>query len=147
MENKWSTLLQEAVSKPGLINRAYSLFHSYSTGNQIAAMFQCSERGIEPGPINTYPGWQKLGRQVRKGQKALWLCMPVTFKRERQSADGRETEQYEVLTGFTWKPHWFVLSQTDGEPVQMPPIPDWSKDKGLAALGIVEVQFTMTNGN
>ena len=147
MENKWATLLQEAVSKPGLINRAYSLFHNYSIGNQVAAMVQCAERGIDPGPINTYPGWQKLGRQVCKGQRAIWLCMPLTFKRERQSADGRETEAYEVLTGFKWKPNWFVLSQTDGEPMQMPPIPEWSKDKALTGLDIKQVPFTMTNGN
>jgi hypothetical protein len=35
---------------------------------------QCHERRIQPGPINTYPGWQRLG------EKAIWLCMPITFK-------------------------------------------------------------------
>lgn len=30
-------------------------------------MMQCAIRGIEPGPINTYPGRQALGRQVKKG--------------------------------------------------------------------------------
>ena len=39
MDNqKWSELLKAAVSEPGLILKAYSNFHSYSLGNQIAAM-------------------------------------------------------------------------------------------------------------
>jgi hypothetical protein len=29
---KWSALFVEAVSKPGLIMKAYSAFYSYSTG-------------------------------------------------------------------------------------------------------------------
>jgi hypothetical protein len=48
--------------EPGLILRAYSAFHQYSLGNQIAALIQCQMRSLEPGPINTYPGWQKLNR-------------------------------------------------------------------------------------
>src|SRR5215467_13942633 len=126
MENqtKWATLLQQAVREPGLINRAYSAFHNYSSGNQVAAMIQCLDRGIDPGPISTYPGWQKVGRQVRRGQQALWLCMPITFKRKTEGG----TEETEYITGFKWKPNWFVLSQTDGEPVPMPAIPEWSKD-------------------
>src|ERR1044071_6870113 len=97
-ETKWSDLLREAVSEPGLILRAYSAFHGYSLGNQIAAMVQCHQREIEPGPINTYPGWQKLNRQVRKGEKALWLCMPLTRKKEN---DAGEKETF--ISSFVWK--------------------------------------------
>src|SRR5215831_15446660 len=144
MENqtKWAALLQQAVREPGLINRAYTAFHNYSSGNQIAAMVQCMDRGIDPGPISTYPGWQKVGRQVRRGEKALWLCMPITFKRKAEGPD--DSDETEYITGFKWKPSWFVLSQTDGEPVPMPALPEWDKDKALAALGITEVLFTMT---
>src|SRR2546426_6262764 len=28
-------------------------------------------RGLEPGPINTFPGWQVLGRTVKRGERAL----------------------------------------------------------------------------
>lgn len=141
-ENKWSDLLKAAVSEPGLILKAYSNFHSYSLGNQIAAIVQCNQRKLEPGPINTYPGWQKLNRQVKKGEKAIWLCMPLTRKKENESGE-KET----VITNFIWKPHWFVLEQTNGEPVPMPEIPAWDKEKALTALGIQEVPFTDTNGN
>jgi hypothetical protein len=142
-QTKWTGLLQRAVSQPGLILKAYSAFHGYSLGNQIAAMIQCHERGIEPGPINTYPGWQKLGRQVKKGQKAIWLCMPLT-RRVKDEANGAEET---IIVTFAWKPHWFVLSQTEGEPIAMPSMPDWGKARALAALNITETAFTDTNGN
>lgn len=150
-KQKWATLLQEAVEKPGIISRAFSAFHGYSIGNQVAAIIQWDERGILAGPINTYPGWQKLGRQVMRGQKAIWLCMPITFKRKGQGQgkgqDNADTEETEVITGFVWKPNWFVLSQTDGEPVPIPEIPAWDKATALAALHITEIDFDMTNGN
>src|SRR5215813_4824220 len=99
--------------KRSLSMKAYSSFHGYSIGNQIAALAQCHARKIQPGPINTYPGWQKLNRQVMKGQKAIWLCMPLTFKRkasQKSDAQGtdNQTAETEVITGFVWKPNWFV---------------------------------------
>jgi hypothetical protein len=112
-ENKWSDLLKAAVSEPGLNLKAYSNFHTYSLGNQIAAIVQCHQRKLEAGPINTYPGWKKLNRQVKKGEKAIWLCMSLTRKIKDKSSDEDQT----VITNFVWKPNWFVMSQTSGEPV------------------------------
>jgi len=57
---RWSALLIEAVTKPGLIMKAYSAFHQYSVGNQILALVQCQMRGLQPGPINTFPKWKDL---------------------------------------------------------------------------------------
>src|SRR5262249_38384715 len=36
---------------------------------------------------------------------------------------------------------------TDGEPVEIPAIPNWDKDLALQALGITQVKFEATNGN
>ncbi len=129
--------------EPGLILRAYSAFHGYSLSNQIAALIQCQMRGIEPGPINTYPGWRKQGRQVRKAEKALWLCMPLA----RKIKDNDAGEDQTVIRTFVWKPLWFVIAQTDGEPIQAQQIPAWDKAKALAVLGIQEISFTVTDGN
>ena len=74
----WSQVLTDAVNKPGVISTAYSAFWNYSMGNQLLAMFECLSRGIEPGPLHTFKGWLKLGRHVRKGQRAITLCMPVS---------------------------------------------------------------------
>jgi len=140
---KWASLLSEAVSKPGLISEAYTAFHGYSIGNQLLALTQCHLRGITPGPIATYPGWQAKGRQVRKGEKAITLCMPITGKRKAE-ADG-DDDAYFVR--FVFKPHWFVLDQTDGEPIEAPATPQWNREQALAALGIQEIAFDLTNGN
>jgi hypothetical protein len=43
---KWSLLI-EAVTKPGLIMKAYNAFHPYSIGNQILALVQCQMRYME----------------------------------------------------------------------------------------------------
>jgi len=139
---KWTELLNQAVSEPGLILKAYSAFWGYSLGNRVAAMFQCALRGIEPGPINTYPGWQSLNRNVKKGEKAIWLCMPLTCKKENEAGE-KET----VITNFVWKPRWFTLAQTEGEPIEPITSPAWDKARALAALGITEIAFTLTDGN
>jgi hypothetical protein len=142
-QTKWSDLLQAAVTEPGMILKAYSNFHGYSLGNQIAAIVQCHQREIEVGPINTYPGWKKLDRQVMKGEKAIWLCMPLTRKIKDKESNIDQT----VISTFVWKPNWFVLSQTNGEPIPMLEIPTWNKERALTALGIQEVPFVETNGN
>jgi len=145
----FSTLLQEALKKPGSVMEAYSAFYNYSIGNQLLAMWQCSLRGLEVGPIKTFPAWKEVGRTVRRGEKALQLCMPVTFKR-RGAADtngGDLDPDDSFTTGFIYKPNWFVLSQTEGAEIEVPPIPGWNKEQALTTLDITEVPFTSTNGN
>src|SRR5262250_1005835 len=116
----FANLLASAVTEPGILSSAYQQFHNYSVGNQLLAWSQCLQRGLQPGPMATFPRWKELGRYVRKGEKAITLCQPVTTKRTSETADG-ETDDVEILTRFVYRPHWFVLSQTDG--VDLPPIP------------------------
>lgn len=71
--------------------------------------------------------------------------LPICSGTEEKQTD--ESQETEVITGFVWKPNWFVLAQTDGEPVPMPEIPAWDKTRALAALNITETEFTHTNGN
>jgi len=77
----FAELLQTAVTEPGILSSAYSQFHSYSLGNVLLAAVQCHGRRIPLGPMATYPRWKELGRHVKKGEKALTLCQPVTFKK------------------------------------------------------------------
>src|ERR1700730_4830737 len=148
---KWSALLVEAVNKPGLIMDAYSAFHSYSVGNQILAMIQCQLRGLEPGPINTFAGWQALGRSVKRGERALILCMPITRKvRDEQDtnngdSDGENGER--KYTSFMHKARWFVISQTIGDEFTPPRLPEWEAARALAALDIEQIVFTDPDGN
>jgi hypothetical protein len=139
---KWAALLVEAVNKPGLIMEAYSAFHNYSIGNQILALVQCHLRGIQPGPINTFPKWQTLGRIIKRGERALTLCMPITRKQREE-----ESEKEHTYTSFAYKPRWFVLSQTQGRELEPTTIPEWDSEKAISALSIERVAFDKTDGN
>ena len=145
---KWSALLIEAVTKPGLIMKAYSAFHQYSVGNQILALIQCQLRGIEPGPINTFPRWQTLGRVVKRGEKALTLCMPLTRKRRNEQTDeNEERSEEQTYTTFVHKARWFVVSQTFGNELGPITIPEWDAERSLTALCIERITFDKTDGN
>jgi len=139
---KWSALLIEAVTRPGLIMKAYSAFHAYSTGNQILALVQCQMRGLQPGPINTFPKWKDLGRFVKRGERALTLCMPITCKRREDDSDEEHT-----FTSFVYKARWFVLGQTDGQELEPITIPEWNAERALTALSIERILFDHTDGN
>ena len=148
-EIRWTQLLNEAVTKPGTVMKAYSLFWNYSLGNQILALMQATERGLTVGPIASYNKWHELGRQVRRGEKAIVLCRPVTMKRKatETDAEGNERETEATFTRFVFKPYWFFVSQTDGQEYQAPAVPNWDRARAFHALGIEEVQFTMPSGN
>jgi hypothetical protein len=48
--------------------------------------------------VATYGAWQREGRQVRKGQKALVILAPVVVRKPKVGGDEDETES--VLVGF-----------------------------------------------
>lgn len=139
--HSFTALLDRALTEPGILSRAYSAFHGYSFGNQLLALVQCLDRGITPGPISTFMGWKTIGRSVKKGAKAIVLCMPITCK--RHTTDDEDA----TFTRFIYKPHWFVLEQTEGAAVDTPAPAAWSAPRALKALGITEEPFTMTDGN
>jgi antirestriction protein ArdC len=140
----FADLLRSAVTEPGIISSAYRQFHHYSIGNQLLAWSQCLAHGIQPGPMATYPRWKELGRYVRKGEKAITLCMPVTVKRKAQD---EQADDPEVFTRFVYRPNWFVLAQTDGQPLADQPMPPWDKVQALAILQISEIPFDHVDGN
>jgi hypothetical protein len=76
----WSTMLKDAVNQPGVISKCYSTFHNYSIGNQILAYSQLAAREMPLAPIATYKKWSELGRQVKKGSKALALVMMLALR-------------------------------------------------------------------
>lgn len=145
----WATLLVEAVQEPGKIAQAYSMFWNYSLGNQLLALWQCQTRGIEPGPIGAAGHWRNAGRWIRKGERAITLCMPIVYDGWATGVD-KNLKPYAVeerIVRFVYRNRWFVLAQTDGEPYEPPPIPDWDAERALAALNITEQRFDEMYGN
>ena len=71
--------------------------------------------------------------------------MPITIKRKDEPRD--DDADVAVFTRFVYKSRWFVLSQTEGEPVAEPEIPRWDADRALEALGVEQIPFESTDGN
>src|SRR5215212_782416 len=100
-------------------------------------------KNVRPQPINTFPKWKDLGRFVKRGERALTLCMPITCKRREEDSDEEHT-----FTSFVYKARWFVLSQTDGQELEPITIPEWGDAaRALAALNIERIPFDHTDGN
>jgi antirestriction protein ArdC len=146
-EKSWNELLEKALNEPGIISDAYSTFHNYSIGNQILVMWQCAVRGMDAGPVCTYNHWTKMGRQVRYGEKGLWMWVPVKkVVGMRENEDGEDEPVYGLI-GFKMKKLWFVLDQTDGDKEPEFNVPEFDVEKALEILEIEQVKYTKASGN
>lgn len=145
----WAALLDEAVKKPGFIHEAYSRFWNYSIGNQLLAMFQILARGARPGPLATFNTWKEVGRHVKKGARALTLCIPVPCKRTRimKNDDGTQQEKDFIFTHFLLQSRWFTIHQTEGAEYQPTSLPNWNEQKVLETLKIERIPFEDLDGN
>jgi len=161
----YTQLLKEAVTKEGKLLEAYRAFHNFSLLNRIYACMQLSAMGKNITPIKTFNQWKEKNRHVKKGAKALELCMPVQKTWYRYIEDknfipfSASKEQIEKLLtsgkvekfqykDFLFKKYWFSLSQTDGEEFEPENINiNWNKQKALTELSIKEISFNILNGN
>lgn len=138
MKNEdYQKLFELALSEKGELLKGFSNFHDYSFRNQCIAHMQMIDKGLNASPIATFKKWQSLGRQVRKGEKAIWLYMPVTIK-------DKETDEKKTI--FIPRKNWFCMAQTDGEDVQFPEI-GFNYENALRELKITREEFSHTNGN
>jgi antirestriction protein ArdC len=89
-----------------------SRFHRYSMGNTLLIASQ------RPGATQVagYKSWQKLGRQVRKGEKAIRILAPIVVKKR----DEETGEERRAVVGFRGT-CVFDVSQTAGEELPAPP--------------------------
>jgi len=141
--------LSEIYDKPQRLHEAYRYFHRFSFLNSIRAEAQL----VRPEPINTFMGWQKLGRQVKKGGKAIKLMLPVSYKVEDKNGEEQS------FTKFILKNHWFGYSQTnsiekdkaggetEAQEASFIDLPNFDLNKALKALNITPQPFKMLNGN
>lgn len=93
-------------------------FHSYSFRNMMLILMQNPEATMVAG----YKAWQKMGRQVSKGQKGLKILAPIVRKRKTDESDSAETkpetqtddQPKKVVTGFRLA-SVFDVTQTEGD--------------------------------
>jgi hypothetical protein len=148
------TILQAALTQPGVMNQAYRAFHNYSIGNQMLAALQLYGKGLPLAPIASFNAWREKGRFVKKGEKAISLFMPISVKRRADKdamADTGETGQAGeggTFSMFMLRPNWFSLNQTEGDEFTAESItPAWDAVTAMAALDIVEEPFEHLQGN
>ena len=99
----------------------YYEYNNYSPFNTFILMFETAIRKQRPFQMaRGYRSWEKdYNRQVKKGEKAMYILAPNKVKRtEKDEETGEETIKY-ILKGFRAVPV-FELSQTEGEPIERP---------------------------
>jgi hypothetical protein len=127
----YNELLEEAFTKEGKIASCFSIFHNYSRLNCFIALSQVEKAE----PLNCFTGWQKMGRKIKKGEKAISLLMPVKRKvKETEENTEKELSKNNIDNNtieidkegnkeeqkiedteivFIFQKHWFLLSQTE----------------------------------
>ena len=80
-------------------------FHRYSFGNVVLIASQLPGASRVAG----FRSWLKLGRNVRRGEKAIWILAPMRFKKtnDEDAGEGR------TIAGFKYVAV-FDVSQTEG---------------------------------
>jgi antirestriction protein ArdC len=84
-----------------------SKLRKYSFNNVLLILTQKPDASA----VASYKKWEELGRQVRKGEKAIKILAPSTYKKEVEKKDGSKEEQSGLY--FRAVPV-FDISQTDG---------------------------------
>lgn len=87
----------------------HSKFYNYSASNTMLIYGQCPEASHVAG----YKAWQKLGRQVRKGEKGIVILAPCKKKVE----DKKTGDEVWQIFGFKTATV-FDISQTDGDELE-----------------------------
>lgn len=128
-------LLNQAVNEPRrwqkLLDNSATLWR-YSGGNAAMLMAQMQERGKEPPTLVAgYKEWQRHGRYVLKGERALWVIAPLTA-RANNKEDAQATKPQTPAAPseladrsqtriIGWRGQAvFDVSQTEGEPLLVP---------------------------
>ena len=104
-------------------------FHRYSLNNTMLIACQRPDATQVAG----FRSWQQLGRQVRKGERAIRIMAPMAVK-ERDDA-GSETG--DRIMFFRAVPV-FDIAQTDGEPLPQPPCEPITGDSHATMIGTLE---------
>jgi antirestriction factor ArdC-like protein len=111
-----------------------SKFHRYSVNNTWLIYCFRPDATLVKG----YKSWQKLGRQVRRGEQGIPILAPCPY--ERRDPDTDEV----VRRGMYFRVVYvFDVSQTDGEP--LPEEPSWVTD-GEGGEALTEALMAVAQG-
>lgn len=86
---------------------SYSAYNIFSANIQLMRM-----KGKPVTALNSYKQWQKENRNVKKGEKAIFVFALITTKKKENDEELEDME--ELITCFRSVPV-FDISQTEGE--------------------------------
>lgn len=102
-------------------------FHTYSLNNTILISMQRPDATLVTG----YERWKSMGRQVKKGEKAIRIIAPAPVKEKRQQKKldeenkpvldengDPEMEEVDVTVQKYKVTNVFDISQTEGDPIE-----------------------------
>ena len=122
---QWAAILNQALENPSALAEAANRFSKYSVKNKLLLFSQMLGRGVPIQDVATYKAWQEMGRQVIKGAKGLWLCVPGTIKvkeaEKKNAAEGWQ-EVSPVRRYFFYRKSWFLVADTEGQEIL--PVPE-----------------------
>lgn len=94
--------------------RAQALFHQYSFANTMLILQQRPDATKVAG----FHTWKKLGRHVKKGEKALMILAPMVVAKKAQAEDESDADEQKPQRVFGFKTvPVFDVSQTEGDPL------------------------------
>jgi antirestriction protein ArdC len=82
-------------------------FYKYSPNNVLLILAQRHNAT----QVASFNAWKRMGRWVKKGEKAIWIVAPMTYK--VKDDEHQDDDQRTVLRGFKWV-STFDISATDG---------------------------------
>lgn len=112
-------------------------FRNYSPLNLLLIFSQACRRGFTPTIVAGYRGWQKLGRQVMRGEKALYIFAPSIKRIDVEDRVGSFASFEEVVTGYRLV-RVFDVSQTTGDDLPVPPEPELLRGTVSSTGSIIE---------
>jgi len=114
--------LRSMLTEPGwrhLLDLRSHPGHRYSLGNIAWLCAQAEQRGMPLSEVRGFRAWEAVGRNVRRGEKALRVLAPITAKVQPKPDDPAQTTgsapQVRVVGWRTVAV--FDVSQTDGPPL------------------------------
>lgn len=106
-------------------------FHHYSWGNVLLIHMQCPQASRVAG----YRTWQKLGRQVRRGARAIQILAPIVCRVTERDKDDERVVAFRTA-------HVFDVSQTEGRL-----LPEFARVAGDPGRHLLRLkQFVEENG-
>src|ERR671932_1023453 len=131
-DERMSTLMQQLEAGVEAIQtsedfqrylRTAARFHTYSPTNVVLILAQKPDATRVAG----YRAWQQLGRQVKKGEKAIYIFAPRPYRVTTEDEQGEE----QTREGLTFRSvPVFDFSQTEGDPIPTMEAPVLTGDRG-----------------